>query len=184
MISAVHRWAYGIIVMILLFCAEIVVAYPPDSVGIISKDSAAFVPYTLKKSPTTAILYSCVLPGLGQYYVESYWKIPLFTGATGFLAYAIIANNGLFTDVENDIARLEQANTVTNASAIALLKREREVYRDRRDLAWIGLGAVYVIAAIDAYTGAHLFDFDVSDKIAGTIVPNPAIAGVTLTLHW
>lgn len=180
--SAVHRWSYAILLIILFFSADIMQAYAPDSVQT-RNDTAAFVPYTLKKSPTTAILYSCVLPGLGQYYVESYWKIPLFTGATGFLAYAIIANNGLFTDVENDIARLEQANGITNASAIALLKREREVYRDRRDLAWIGLGAVYVIAAIDAYTGAHLFDFDVSDKIAGTIIPNPAIAGVTLTLH-
>lgn len=125
-----------------------------------------------------------MLPGLGQYYVESYWKIPIFTGATGFLVYAIIANNGLFSDVEADIARLELISSATNTNAIALLKREREVYRDRRDLAWIGLGAVYVIAAIDAYTGAHLFDFDVSDNIAGSITPHPALSGIQLTLRW
>ena len=168
------------VVCIVLFSCGALMAKPDSP----EKDSAAFVPYSLTKSPTTAILYSCMLPGLGQYYVESYWKIPIFTGATGFLVYAIIANNGLFSDVETEIAQLELTNSSVNANAIALLKREREVYRDRRDLAWIGLGAVYVIAAIDAYTGAHLFDFDVSDKIAGSLTPNPAIAGINFTLRW
>jgi hypothetical protein len=168
------------VVCIVLFSCGTLMAKPDSP----EKDSAAFVPYSLTKSPTTAILYSCMLPGLGQYYVESYWKIPIFTGATGFLVYAIIANNGLFSDVEAEVAQLELTNSSVNANAIALLKREREVYRDRRDLAWIGLGAVYVIAAIDAYTGAHLFDFDVSDKIAGSLSPNPAIAGINFTLRW
>lgn len=167
------------VVCIVLFSCGALMAKPDSP----EKDSVAFVPYSLTKSPTKAILYSCMLPGLGQYYVESYWKIPIFTGATGFLVYAIIANNGLFSDVEADIARLEQSANA-NTNAIALLKREREVYRDRRDLAWIGLGAVYVIAGIDAYTGAHLFDFDVSDKITGSLSPNPAIAGINFTLRW
>lgn len=150
----------------------------------VKKDTTIQKTATLTKSPTSAILYSCIFPGLGQYYVESYWKIPIFAGGAGVLIYAIIANNSLYSDVVADITRLEQSNKTANANTIALLKREREVYRDRRDLAWIGLGAVYIVAAIDAYTGAHLYDFDVSDKIAGRIIPNPAIGGLTLSLRW
>lgn len=154
------------------------------AVDSVKKDTTIQKTAALTKSPTSAILYSCIFPGLGQYYVESYWKIPIFAGGAGVLIYAIIANNSLYSDVVADITRLEQSNKTANANTIALLKREREVYRDRRDLAWIGLGAVYIVAAIDAYTGAHLYDFDVSDKIAGRIIPNPAIGGLTLSLRW
>jgi len=170
-----------IMVFALCFASEEVHAAESDS---IRKDTSSTKVYAPKKSPTTAILYSCVFPGLGQYYVESYWKIPLFTGGAGVLIYAIAANNSLYSEVQADITRLEQIDNPLDATAIALLKREREVYRDRRDLAWIGLGAVYIVAAIDAYTGAHLYDFDVSDKIAGRLIPNPAIGGLTLSLRW
>lgn len=170
-----------IVLLVLCFGTLNALAAESDSV---QKDTTKTKGNSLSKSPTTAILYSCVFPGLGQYYVESYWKIPLFAGGAGVLIYAIAANNSLYSDTQADITRLEQLNSTTNATAIALLKREREVYRDRRDLAWIGLGAVYIVAAIDAYTGAHLYDFDVSDKIAGRLIPNPAIGGITLAFTW
>lgn len=171
------------LILLIVLCFSALYAHAADSDSI-QKDSSIKKVYTLKKSPTTAILYSCIFPGLGQYYVESYWKIPLFAGGAGVLIYVIAANNSLYSDVQTDITRLEQLNNTANATTITLLKREREVYRDRRDLAWIGLGAVYIVAAIDAYTGAHLYDFDVSDKIAGRLIPNPAIGGLTLSLRW
>ena len=35
------------------------------------------------KSPTKAMLMSAVLPGLGQFYNKSYWKIPIIYGLAG-----------------------------------------------------------------------------------------------------
>ncbi len=44
------------------------------------------------KSPTRALLYAMVLPGLGQAYNGKYWKIPIVWGALGVSAYAIHYN--------------------------------------------------------------------------------------------
>ena len=51
--------------------------------------------------------------------------------------------------------------------------RLRDFYHDERDkFAWF-LGALYVLNIVDAYAGAHLYDFDVSPELAldGRIVP-------------
>ena len=50
----------------------------------------------LTKSPTTAVLYSLALPGLGQVYTESYWKVPLFTGTCAIAAWQFFRNNADF----------------------------------------------------------------------------------------
>ena len=44
-------------------------------------------------------------------------------------------------------------------------KNLREFYRDQRDQFYLYAGLVYLINIVDAYVDAHLFDFDVSDKI-------------------
>ena len=43
--------------------------------------------FKMKKSPTTAVLLSAVLPGAGQFYNESYWKIPIIGGLVGYFGY-------------------------------------------------------------------------------------------------
>jgi len=51
-----------------------------------------------KKSPTLAIAYTALFPGLGQVYVESYWKAPLAAGAALFFAYQISSYHTTFTE--------------------------------------------------------------------------------------
>jgi hypothetical protein len=138
--------------------------------------------FTMKKSPTHAVLLSLAFPGLGQYYVESYWKVPIFVGGAGACIYGIISNNTSFnqkrTEVDNAIAAGETANR------IASLKNEREFYRNNRDLSGLYLLAVYVVSSVDAYTGAHLFDFDVSDKLSIRMLPDVQHGGLAMQLHW
>ena len=57
------------------------------------------------KSPTKAMLMSAVLPGLGQFYNKSYWKIPIIYGLAGYFVYEIKQNDksyryyrGLFSE--------------------------------------------------------------------------------------
>ncbi|MDD3125655.1 MAG: DUF5683 domain-containing protein [Candidatus Kapabacteria bacterium] len=137
--------------------------------------------FKMQKSPTGAIVRSLILPGWGQYYVESYWKIPLFLGAAGTCAYFIIDNNNSFNAKKDQIAKLASENP--NDPYLDLYKRQREVYRDNRDQATFFLAGVYILAAVDAYVGAHLFDFDVSDKISFNLVPTNQNSFVSLSMR-
>ncbi len=102
----------------------------------------------LTKSPTMAIFWSLVFPGGGQIYTESYWKAPIFATAVGILTYNAFQNHRIFKD-------LESQNNLN-----------KEVYRNNRDISIFFICGVYILSAIDAYVGAHLYDFDVSDDLS------------------
>lgn len=116
--------------------------------------------FRMKKSPTTAVLLSAVLPGAGQFYNESYWKVPIIGGLVGYFGYEYFRNNNLYKDYRVDYAA---SQTEINPDGDFTLKTLREFYRDQRDdFVWYFL-IVYVINMVDAYVDAHLFDFDVSE---------------------
>lgn len=141
-------------------------------------DSAS-VRTPMSKSPTTAVLMSVALPGLGQYYTESYWKIPLFAGGALVSTWFVVDNHAMYRDA--DAAYLAAVNSNASSVTVQRLLRQREAYRDNRDVAVLALAATYVVAAIDAYVGAHLFDFDVSDDVSLNVAPTP-LAPVRLSL--
>ncbi len=138
--------------------------------------------FIMQKSPTDAVLYSLAFPGLGQVYTQTYWKVPLFAGAAGACFYGIIANNSSFIKYSNAADAAMAAGK--SAAEIAMMRQQREYYRDLRDLSGLFLIITYVAAAIDSYTAAHLYDFNVDDKIALRLVPDPARNGLALALHW
>jgi hypothetical protein len=137
----------------------------------------------LTKDPTTAVLYSLLLPGLGQYYTEDYWKIPLFTGGCATAAGFFFYYNSKFNEASDLYDQLEadgQSSTVLSA-----VRSQRESYRDNRDLAGVLFLAGYVLAAVDAYTGAHLYDFDVTDDLSMSVLPAVGpFSGLTVQLRW
>lgn len=149
--------------------------------------------FQMEKDPLAAILWSLALPGAGQIYVESYWKAPLFIGAAGALGYFIIDNHNQFvefSDIYDNLksrrddlrSRIEnlpegedpsglrsQLNIV--ADSTDYMRQKKEVYRDNRDLSGLYLLGVYLLSAVDAYVGAHLYDFTVSDDLAIYLLP-------------
>lgn len=127
------------------------------------KDS---VPRTIKKfrmhkSPTLAVLLSAVIPGAGQLYNGSYWKIPIIDGLIAYFGYEYIQNNNKFKDYRDQYnATITPENPFGNQS----LKTLREFYRSQRDdFVWYFI-IVYVVNLVDAYVDAHLFDFDVKEE--------------------
>lgn len=107
-------------------------------------DTSKFV---MKKSAWGAVLRSAVIPGFGQLYNESYWKIPVIWGFIGYLGYEWKQNN--------DNMKIDVAN--------------KTFYRDQRDLFAVYIGLTYLLNLVDAYVDANLFDLDVSkDKYTGT----------------
>jgi hypothetical protein len=138
--------------------------------------------FEMQKSPTGAIIRSLILPGWGQYYVESYWKAPLFLGAAGTCAYFIIDNNNKFKAKQTEIDKLSAIDP-TNYK-ISFLKKQREVYRDNRDQSAFFLAGVYLLATIDSYVGAHLFDFNVNDNLSLNLTPKQGIVALNFTYYF
>lgn len=113
-----------------------------------------------KVTPNGAIWRSLVMPGWGQMYVESYWKAPIFFGGAVTLGYLIYYNQINYSDYADRLEQMELSDPDYN-----ITKLWREYYRDNRDMSGFYLLAVYVLATVDAYVGAHLYDFEVSDDL-------------------
>jgi len=109
------------------------------------------------KSPTGALVRSFILPGWGQLYVGSYWKAPIFFTGAATLTYFIIQNHLDYADYRD---KYNKMSNKTSTEALTL-RNNREFYRDNRDMSAFYLLGVYALAAVDAYVGAHLFDFSV-----------------------
>jgi hypothetical protein len=120
--------------------------------------------YTFKmtRSPMKAVLYSALLPGLGQFYNKSYWKIPIILAVEGYFVYEIVNNNNKYLDYQSSYANSQTPLSPGGDQRLLVL---REFYRDQRDQFYLYAGLTYLINMVDAYVDAHLFDFDVSDRI-------------------
>lgn len=137
--------------------------------------------FKMQKSTLGAVWRSFVVPGWGQIYVESYWKAPLFFGASAGLVGLIIYNNSLYQDFALQIDNLAEPTD----SELAILKSKREFYRDQRDMSAFYLLGVYVLAAVDAYVGAHLYDFNVDDNISAGIAPGRnSFVAIRINYHF
>jgi len=136
-----------------------------SSDSVIKKDTAGIKDigkFKMTKSPLKAVLFSAVLPGAGQFYNKSYWKIPIIWGIGGYFAFEVVRNNTYYLDYRD---RYVDSQTPSNPSGDSRLKTLREFYRDQRDQFIFYFGVLYLINLVDAYVDAHLFDFDVSDRI-------------------
>ena len=113
--------------------------------------------FVMQKSPMGALLRSAVFPGWGQFYNESYWKIPVVWAATGWFTYMWIDRNNLYNKYQ-DLYN----NSITGTSnGDQQLKRLRNFYRGNRDQFAVYFALTYLLNLVDAYVDAHLFDFDV-----------------------
>ena len=136
--------------------------------------------FVMRKSPGGAALRSAILPGLGQFYNESYWKIPIIFCIGGYLIYGYISNNNLFTRYRDEYAASVGADSPSGDLNIKLY---REFYRDQRDTyAWF-FGLLYLIQIADAFVDAHLFDFSVENgSHASLMFTGPA--QLTFQIRW
>ncbi len=110
--------------------------------------------YVMTKSPWGAVLRSAVIPGWGQFYNESYLKIPIIWGLGIWFGYEWQQNNDLYVYYRNRYVSTGNDND----------KSFRTFYRDQRDLFTIYMVLVYFANLVDAYVDANLFDFDVSEN--------------------
>jgi len=121
------------------------------------------VGFQMTKSPWGAVLRSAIIPGWGQLYTKSYWKIPIIFGIGGYFVYEWMQNDKLYQDYRD---QYDKSFTPTNPYGNQQLKNIREFYRDQRDaFAWY-IGLLYLLNLVDAYVDAHLYDFDVGEGLS------------------
>ncbi len=122
------------------------------------------------KSPLVAVLLSAVIPGGGQVYNGSYWKVPVIFGVQAFFVSQWISNNKNYKNYRSLYSQ--------HTDSTALLS-ERDMYHDQRDsYAWY-IAGVYLLSMLDAYVDAELSGFDVSPGLS--VSPNGRVS-VALSL--
>jgi hypothetical protein len=119
--------------------------------------------FIMQKSPWGAVARSAVIPGLGQFYNESYWKIPVIWGVGALFISGWVYNNNLYKDYKDLFIETGNDDDL----------EYRDFYRDQRDNFTIYLVLLYVLNLVDAYVDAHLYDFTVEeDFITGSTRAN------------
>lgn len=137
------------IILIILLSSNLL----PQSDEFIITEEKTDTAFTMKKSPLGAVLRSAVIPGWGQFYNESYWKIPVVWGFAGWFVYNWMDTNDEYK---------KNSNLFINTGENIYLRR-RDFYRDQRDNFAIYLALTYLLNLVDAYVDAHLFDFTVTE---------------------
>ena len=130
---------------------------PVDTNSVQSNDSL----FVMTKSPWGAVLRSAIIPGWGQFYNESYWKIPIVLGLLGYYTYGYMHQNNLYIEYRD---KYTESLKINPNSGNSTYKRAREFYKDQRDLFAVYFGLTYFLNLVDAFVDAHLFDFDVSEN--------------------
>jgi hypothetical protein len=192
---------YVLALLILLYCpllrGQIPAAGVPraDSIRVLpGADSAARGVDTLRhrtlpaKSPGLAMLCSAVLPGAGQFYNQSYWKVPVVLGLGLYFASTWLDQNRRTQDFREKYAASLAASPFDSFTSDTYL-RERDFYKQQRDtFAWYFV-ILYILNVADAYVDASLFDFDVGKDLSlrllpGTREPVNSFPGFTLRLGF
>lgn len=135
--------------------------------------------FRMTKSPTRAVLWG-LIPGGGQVYTEQYWKVPIFVVPIAALTAVAIHFEGERSAYD------EQAGGVDPSSdEYRIAVANRNTNQDRRDLSIAVASGVFILSLIDAYSSAHLYDFDVGDSLAAVrIYPDPVHSGIGVAVRW
>lgn len=148
----------------------------------------------LTKDPYTAMYWS-IIPGGGQFYNEDYLKSGLFFASASVLTGVAIMNYSRFFPLQeqydNNKVLLENMaeddpDRLSIETENARLLGVKEVYRDNAHLSLFLLGISYFIATMDAYVGAHLYDFDVGEDSQAylNLYPQPRGAMLSATYRF
>jgi len=149
-------------------------------------------------SPTKATIMSACLPGLGQGYNKKYWKIPIIYAGFGLMTYFIYTNADEYLNYK--CAYIEKSYGDTSGSYSYLVNKyskddllsAREYYRRNLEISILITVLWYAVNILDATVDAHLYTFNISDKLSMRIEPamlstgisyRPA-GGLKLSLHF
>lgn len=180
-----------------LLWAQNDVIYPtPDTTSTDEDQYHYYVDLTRRPDALKAVWLGAIIPGAGQIYNGSYWKLPIVYGGLMGCGYAISLNQSRYNSYKTayrDLYNDSQAGTVTNdpsksynailpegydidrlggvSKYTSTLQNWQSNYRRYRDWSIVATIVVYALSLIDAYVDAQLFDFDISPDLTLNVEP-------------
>jgi len=151
-----------------------------------------------KHDPHKATMHSLILPGWGQAYNRSYWKIPVVyaaLGITGYVfnynriqynkakyAYFYVVNRGTADSSKFSLAKITDPalRSFAEAGDSYTLQTYRNESRKYVDYSVLYFFLFWALNVVDATVDGHLKDFDVSNDLSFRI--KPAINALPNTL--
>lgn len=119
-------------------------------------------------APSKAAFFSAVLPGLGQAYNGSYWKIPIAYAGIGTGIYFYLENDKQY-DKYRDAYKDRLAGRIDEFEGRITtdgLIRAQEFYQKNKEISLLVTLGVYVLNIIDANVEAHLRQFNVDEDLS------------------
>jgi hypothetical protein len=166
--------------------AQITDTLPPPPLESITSDTAVALK-EIRRKPRNALLWSAI-PGGGQVYNKRWWKVPLvYGGLLGMVAYAdfnqtsytrfttalenrCLGDGNIIIPPASECVPTEDAFPSSQISDNALLQARANADKARQT-AYIGIFVAYLLQAVEAYTDAHLQEFDISDDLSIQLGP-------------
>lgn len=118
-------------------------------------------------APAKAAFYSAVLPGLGQAYNGSYWKIPIAYAGLGTGIYFYLRNDEQYDKYRNAYKDRLAGRTDIFKDRITTdgLIRAQEFYQKNKEISILVTVGVYILNIVDANVEAHLQQFNVNEDL-------------------
>lgn len=174
---------------LLFACASSAIAQDSNAVAP-TVNNAAFFPPTLKEkqidSPKTkvkfqpdaktAALFSALIPGMGQIYNRQYWKAPIVYAVMGTPIFFAIKRQQEYQRYRKAyIARItDPANSKDEFQGILSLpaiKQYQDEAKQSMDMMLVYTVIGYAGQILEAISGAHLRNFDISKDLTMQIRP-------------
>lgn len=129
-------------------------------------------------SPKTAVLLG-IVPGGGQIYNRTYWKLPIVYGGLGGLGYWMIDSGSKYRCYRRAYREAVDSDSTTNyrcrfdvdSLSSADLKVRRDQFQRNFEFAVVGFSVFYILTLVDAFVEAHLMYFDIDDDLSMAIRP-------------
>lgn len=141
-------------------------------------------------NPKKAGLYSAILPGLGQLYNRQYWKIPVIYAGLAVAGYFFNDNLQHYQDYRKAyIGRINNpypTDKYVGKYTVDQLNQLQNDYNKFLNLTVLFTGVGYSLQVLEAITGAHLKNFDVSRDISLHVQPvaYPKAVGMGLVMNF
>jgi hypothetical protein len=126
-------------------------------------------------TPKSCMLRSAIIPGFGQFTNKQSWKIPIIYGGFAGSIYALNYASTHYQDfrdayilrTDGDSTTIDEydPNVISDSPKYVVdqLKSARDYYRRNIEISVLVITGIYLLNIVDAYVGAHLRDFNVSD---------------------
>lgn len=140
-------------------------------------------------NPKKAGLYAAILPGLGQIYNRQYWKLPIVYGGMAGATYFLVNNLKKYQDYRKEYINRIAGNVVDQSLKMYDINQLKQLQDDQYknvNLTVLLTTVGYLAQVIDAITGAHLKNFDISRDISMRMQPAfyPKAAGIALVVNF